>query len=75
MLMIEKKSQIWDHFTKHDGDPKTHRAGCNYCEKSYICHTIHNGTSNIWSHLKVCKKIPFVVDKKQKLLVLEPKKE
>ena len=27
------------------------------------------------SHLKVCKKFPFVVDKKQKLLVLEPKKD
>ena len=27
------------------------------------------------SHLKICKKIPFVFDKKQKLLVLKPKKE
>jgi hypothetical protein len=26
----------------------------------------------MWSHLKVCKKISFVVDKKQKILVLEP---
>ena len=29
----------------------------------------------MWSHLKVCKKFPFVVDKRQKLLVLKPKKE
>jgi len=28
----------------------------------------------MWSHLKVCKKFPFVVDKKQKILVLEPNK-
>jgi hypothetical protein len=28
----------------------------------------------MWSHLKVCKKFLFVVDKKQKILVLEPKK-
>ena len=28
----------------------------------------------MWSHLKVYKKFPFVVDKKQKLLVLEPNK-
>jgi len=28
----------------------------------------------MWSHLKVCKKFPFVVDKKQKILVLELKK-
>uniref|UniRef100_A0A6N2LMT5 Uncharacterized protein n=1 Tax=Salix viminalis TaxID=40686 RepID=A0A6N2LMT5_SALVM len=41
---------------------------------SYACHAILNGTSNMWSHLKV-KKFLFVVDKKQKLLVLEPKKK
>jgi hypothetical protein len=29
----------------------------------------------MWSHLKVCKKFPFVVDKKQKVLVLESKIE
>jgi hypothetical protein len=29
----------------------------------------------MWSHLKVCKKISFGVDKKQKVLVLEPKKK
>jgi hypothetical protein len=70
-----KKSQIWDHFTKLDGDPSKPRAACNYCRRHYACHTILNGTSNMWSHLKVCKKFPFVVDKKQKLLVLEPKKD
>jgi len=69
----KKKLQIWDHFAKHDVDPKTPRAECNYCEKNYACHTIVNGTSNTWSHLKVCKKFPFVVDRKQKVLVLEPK--
>uniref|UniRef100_A0A6N2KMT4 BED-type domain-containing protein n=1 Tax=Salix viminalis TaxID=40686 RepID=A0A6N2KMT4_SALVM len=70
-----KKSQVWDHFTRLDGDPKSPKAECNYCKKTYACHTVLNGTSNMWSHLKVCKKFPFVVDKKQKLLVLEPKKE
>jgi len=69
-----KKSQIWDHFTKLDGDPTTPRAECNYYENDYACHTTINGTSNMWSHLKVCKKFPFVVDKKQKNLVLEPNK-
>ena len=64
-----KKSQIWDHFTRLDGDPKSPKAECNYCKKTYACHTVMNGTSNMWSHLKVCKKFPFVVDKKQKLLV------
>jgi len=28
----------------------------------------------MWSHLKVCKKFPLMVDKKQKILVLEPNK-
>uniref|UniRef100_A0A6N2LGG6 BED-type domain-containing protein n=1 Tax=Salix viminalis TaxID=40686 RepID=A0A6N2LGG6_SALVM len=70
-----KKSQIWRHFTKLDGDPSKPRAACNYCRRHYACHTILNGTSNMWSHLKGCKKFPFVVDKKQKLLVLEPKKD
>jgi hypothetical protein len=71
----KKKSQIWDHFTKLDVDPKAPRVECNYCGKHYACHTIVNDTSNMWSHLKVCKKFPFVVDKKQKVLVLEPKIE
>jgi hypothetical protein len=26
----------------------------------------------MWSHLGVCKKFPFVIDRKQKTLVLEP---
>ena len=59
-----KKSYIWDHFTKFDGDPKISRAKCNYCGKNYACHTILNRTSNMWSHLKVCKIFSFVVDKK-----------
>jgi len=29
----------------------------------------------MWSHLIVCKKFPFVVDMKQKVWVLEPKKK
>jgi len=70
----KKKSQIWDHFTKLDGDPTTPRAECNYCGKDYTCHTIIKGISNMWSHLKVCKKFPFMVDKKQNFLVLEPNK-
>jgi hypothetical protein len=37
-----------------------------YCEKDYTCHTIFNGTSNMWSHLGICKKFPFVIDRKQK---------
>jgi hypothetical protein len=73
MLMI-KKSTNWDHFTKLDGDPATPRAECNYYGKDYACHTIINGTSNMWSHLKVCKNFPFMVDKKQRILVLEPNK-
>ena len=28
----------------------------------------------MWSHLKVCKKLSFVVDKEQKNFVLEPNK-
>jgi len=47
MLMIKKKSQIWDHFIKLYGDPTTPRAECNYCGKDYTCHTIINGISNM----------------------------
>ena len=68
-----KTSQIWDHFKKLDGNSKTPRVACKYCGKDYACHTILNGTSNMWSHLGVCKKFPFVIDRKQKTLVLEPK--
>jgi len=46
-----------------------------YCGQDYTCHTILNGTSNMWSHLIVCKKFPFMVDMKQKVLVLESKKK
>jgi len=59
---------------KLDGDFTTLRAECNYCGKDYACHIIIIGTSNMWSHLKVCKNFPFVVDKKQQILLLEPNK-
>jgi hypothetical protein len=66
-----KTSEIWDHFKKLDGNVKAPRAACMYYGKDYACHTILNGTSNMWSHLGVCKKFPFVIDRKQKTLVLE----
>jgi hypothetical protein len=56
-----KTSQIWDYFKKLDGNPKVSRAACMYCEKDYACHTILNMTSNMWSHLGVCKKFSFVI--------------
>jgi hypothetical protein len=56
-----KTSQIWDHFKKLDGNVKSPRAACMYCGKDYACHTILNGTSNMWSHLVVCKKFLFGV--------------
>jgi hypothetical protein len=68
-----KTSHIWDHFKKLDGNLKAPRVACMYCGKDYACHIILNGTSNTWSHLGVCKKFPFVIDQKQKTLVLEPK--
>ena len=68
-----KTSRIWDHFKKLDSNPKALRAACMYCGKDYTCRTIFNGTSNMWSHLGVCKKFSFVIDRKQKTLVLEPK--
>ena len=68
-----KTSQIWDHFKKLDGNVKAPRATCMYYGKDYACHTILNETSNMWSHLGVCKKFSFVIDQKQKTLVLEPK--
>ena len=68
-----KTSQIWDHLKKLDGNAKASRASCMNCGKDYACHTILNGTSNMWSHLGVCKKFPFVIDRKQKTLVLQPR--
>jgi len=62
-----KTSQIWDHFKKLDGNVEAPRAACMYCGKDYACHPILNGTSNMWSHLDVCKKFPFVIDRKQKI--------
>jgi len=63
-----KTSQIWDHFKKLNSNLKAPRAACMYCEKDYACHTILNGTSNMWSHLGVCKKFYFMIDRKQKKL-------
>jgi len=37
-----------------------------YCGKDYACHTIFNGISNIWSHLGVCKKSNFVIQRNKK---------
>ena len=57
-----KTLQIWDHFKKLEGNPMAPRPTCMYCEKDYACHTILNGTSNMWNHLGVCKNFPFVID-------------
>ena len=59
MLMIEKSHKFEITLKNLDGDPKISRTECNYCEKHYKCYTILNETSNIWSHLKVYKKVSF----------------
>ena len=44
----EPTSKVWDHFTKlGGGDPKDPRAACNYCKKTYNCHSRKNGTSTL----------------------------
>ena len=59
-------SKVWDHFTKLDGDPKFPRAACNYCGKDYACAAKKDGTSNMWTHLKIqYKKYPFRVEDKK----------
>jgi hypothetical protein len=71
-LIKEKYLKFGITLKKLDGNPKAPRAASMYCGKDYACHTILNGTSNMWSNLGVCKKIPFVIDQKHKTLVLEP---
>ncbi|WOG87427.1 hypothetical protein DCAR_0206652 [Daucus carota subsp. sativus] len=66
----KKASDVWDHFTKDESDPKNVRAICNYCDKDYAGGTRKHGTSTIRYHLmNQCPKYPYrVEDKKQKLL-------
>ena len=66
-----RKSNVWIHFSKVEGgnasDP---RCTCNYCGKSYACHSTRIGTTTLWNHInKQCKKYPGrAIDKKQKVL-------
>ncbi|XP_022874249.1 zinc finger BED domain-containing protein RICESLEEPER 4-like [Olea europaea var. sylvestris] len=71
-------SYVWDHFTLLGSrdDPDV-RCKCNYCEVDYACGTKKCGTSTLSNHLtNQCKKYPGrLVDKKQKILSFETKKE
>lgn len=50
------KSKAWAHFTKvKDGDPNSPKANCNYCRKTYKCHSQKHGTSSMLYHIAICK--------------------
>ncbi|KAF5446900.1 hypothetical protein F2P56_032496 [Juglans regia] len=50
------KSKAWAHFTRvKDGDPNSPKASCNYCGRSYKCHSKKQGTSSMLYHLTICK--------------------
>ncbi|KAG6681395.1 hypothetical protein I3842_13G090600 [Carya illinoinensis] len=50
------KSKAWAHFTRaKDGDPNSPKASCNYCGRSYKCHSKKQGTSSMLHHLTICK--------------------
>ena len=71
-----KFSTIWDHFTRNNYE-KNSRASCNYCSQSYASDYRNSGTSNLWSYLQFkCRKSPYtMVDKKQKIVSFDAKKE
>lgn len=64
----KEKSAVWDHFTR---DPSDHMfASCDYCTQKLKCPS-KNGTTSLRNHLARCKKYPYNVDKKQKLLIFQ----
>ena len=73
---VRKISAIWDYFTINNHE-KNQRAPCNYCAQSYDSDSRKRGTSNLWSHLQSkCRKSPYrMIDKKQKTISFETKKE
>ncbi|KAJ9553289.1 hypothetical protein OSB04_017334, partial [Centaurea solstitialis] len=58
-----EKPDMWDHFTRDPND-ETYSA-CDYCTQS------KNGTTSLRNHLARCKKYPYNMDKKQKLLIFQ----
>ncbi|WOH12894.1 hypothetical protein DCAR_0832403 [Daucus carota subsp. sativus] len=68
---MDKRSEVWDHFTKFmDADGST-KAKCNYCSREYFSDSSKNGTSNLRTHLKTCNKLPLSGDSKQTQLTLQ----
>ncbi|KAJ9538464.1 hypothetical protein OSB04_031197, partial [Centaurea solstitialis] len=63
-----EKSSIWDHFTRDPSDKAY--STCDYCTQRLKCPS-RNGTTSLRNHLARCKKYPYNVDKKQKLLIFQ----
>lgn len=70
----KQQSDIWLHFKRVKNLQGELRAVCNYCKTDYASQPKKHGISSLWNHLKVCSKNPNKqIDKKQKVLCLEPK--
>ncbi|XP_042029816.1 zinc finger BED domain-containing protein RICESLEEPER 4-like [Salvia splendens] len=53
---IEKRSEVWDHFTPFLDNNKKQRAKCVHCAKT-LCGESKNDTSSLKAHLSKCNKI------------------
>ena len=68
---IDKRSDVWDHFTKFTDAEGSLKSRCNYCDKEYYSDPSKNGTSSLRAHLKTCNKLPLSGESKQTQLSIQ----
>ena len=68
---MDKRPEVWDHFTKFTDMDGSSKAKCNYCAREYFSDSSKNGNSNLCTHLKTCNRLPLSGDSKQTQLTLQ----
>lgn len=62
---MKPRSDIWDHFDTFKDAEGNKKSKCKYCGKEYFSDPSSNGTSSLWKHLNVYKKLPLSGESKQ----------
>ncbi|CAI9102483.1 OLC1v1000763C1 [Oldenlandia corymbosa var. corymbosa] len=55
---VKKRSLVWKHYRSYVNKAGVRKSVCIYCKSKYYSDSKTHGTSNLWSHLKVCPSKP-----------------
>ncbi|KAH7663342.1 Tam3-transposase (Ac family) protein [Dioscorea alata] len=67
---MNKRSDVWKHFTEVKDEKGAIRGKCNYCDKFLACDTKINGTTSLRNHMRSCMKNPTSIEARHKQLSL-----